>query len=97
MSETALRIVTGLWGVAALAMFVAAVGLSYRIKARSPELQDTGGTRRTLKVLHAAFNWKVARDPETQVLRRRMNTLLLLAFLAVPLLRAGLWLAWGQG
>ena len=29
------------------------------------------------QILHTVTNWKVARDPETQALRRRMNRLLL--------------------
>jgi hypothetical protein len=43
-------------------------------------------------ILHTATNRKVARDAETQALRRRMNLLLLVNLAGFVALWAGLWL-----
>jgi hypothetical protein len=71
------HILTGLWGVAKIATFIQAVRLSYRIEARSPDLANSSGLPRNAMIFHTVLNWKVARDPETQAMRRRMNMLLL--------------------
>ena len=43
-------------------------------------------------MIHTAFNWKVARDPETQALRRRMLLLLALNLAGFVLLWGALWM-----
>ena len=67
----------GLWALAVLAVFIQAIRLSYRIEARSPDLVNRTGLPMKAQMFHTVTNWKVARDPETQALRRRMNWLLL--------------------
>lgn len=66
-----------LWAIAMLAVFIKAIRLSYRIEARSPELANRTGLPQRAQMFHTVTNWKVARDEETQAMRRRMNLLLL--------------------
>ncbi|MCC6205104.1 MAG: hypothetical protein IT533_08915, partial [Hyphomicrobiales bacterium] len=66
---------TGLWGIVMLAVFVAAIRLSYRIEARSPDLKNRSGVPRKAMIFHTVTNLGVARDDETQSMRRRMNRL----------------------
>lgn len=66
------------WAAAMLAVFIQAIRLSYRIEKRSPELVNKTGLPQRAQMLHTVTNWKVARDAETQALRRRMNLLLLI-------------------
>ena len=68
---------SGLWGIAMIVVLIQAIRLSYRIEARSPELKNTWGVPRRAAIIHTVTNWKVARDEETQSLRRTMNRLLL--------------------
>lgn len=92
MAGEALYLLAGVWAVAILAVFVMAVGLSYRIEARSPDLTNRGGFPRKAMLFHTITNLKVARDEETQAMRWRMNR-----FLVVPagfvLMAAGIGLA----
>lgn len=69
---------SGLWALIMLAIFIQAIRLSYQIEKRSPELTNRTGLPQRAQIVHTVTNWKVARDPETQALRRRMNLLLLL-------------------
>ncbi|MBL8588031.1 MAG: hypothetical protein JNK46_05830 [Methylobacteriaceae bacterium] len=66
-----------IWSPLALALFVAAVALSYRIEKRSTDLVNRTGVPRSAMLFHTIFNRNVARDPETQRLRRIMLALLL--------------------
>ncbi len=84
-------ILTGLWGLAMLAIFVAAIRLSYRIEARSPDLKNRSGVPRKAMIFHTVTNLGVARDDETQSMRRRMNRLLLVNLFGFAGL--GAWLA----
>lgn len=86
-------IVTGLWGLVMLAVFIQAIRLSYRIEARSPDLANTSGFPRNAMIFHTVTNSGVARDAETQAMRRRMNTLLLVNLLGFALLGAGIYLS----
>lgn len=83
-------ILTGGWGIVMIAVFIQAIRLSYRIEARSPELVNRSGVPRKAMMLHTVANWKVARDTETQAMRRRMNLLLLVNLAGFVLLWAGL-------
>ncbi|MEQ8448543.1 MAG: hypothetical protein RIB97_02540 [Nitratireductor sp.] len=65
-------VVSGLWAVTMLLLFVQAIRLSYRIEARSDGLRNRSGLPRYAAMPFTATNYKVARDPETQALRRRM-------------------------
>ncbi len=84
-------LVTGVWAVVMLAIFIQAIRLSYRIEARSDGLRNTLGVPQKAAMVHTAFNWKVARDPETQALRRRMLLMLLLNLIGFILLWAAIW------
>ncbi|MGB3503593.1 MAG: hypothetical protein WBA44_18370 [Mesorhizobium sp.] len=87
---TLFYVLCGLWALAILALLVKAIRLSYRIEARSPELSNRTGLPMRAKILHTAANWKVARDPETQELRRRMNLLLMTCISGVALMAIGI-------
>lgn len=71
-------IFSGVWALIMLAIFIQAIRLSYRIEKRSPDLANRTGLPQRAQIIHTVTNWKVARDAETQALRRRMNLLLLL-------------------
>jgi len=88
---TTFYILTGLWGVAMVAVFIQAIRLSYRVEARSPDLKNTTGVPQKAALLHTVTNWKVARDVETQALRRRMNALLAINLAGFALLWIGLY------
>jgi hypothetical protein len=81
----------GVWGIVMVAIFIIAIRLSYRIEARSPGLANTSGLPRNALMFHTVTNLNVARDPETQALRRRMNILLLLNLLGFMLLGAAIY------
>lgn len=89
--STSFYVITGIWALAMLAVFIQAIRLSYRIEERSDRLRNTLGVPQKAKLLHTALNWNVARDAETQALRRRMNALLLLNLLGFLMLWAALW------
>jgi len=76
---------TGIWAAAVLAIFIMAIRLSYKIEARSEGLRNRTGVPQRAQLLHTVTNWKVARDAETQALRRRMNGLLLAVLVAMIL------------
>ena len=80
--------------LAILAIFIWAIRLSYRIEARSPDLRNTSGIPRKAMMLHTVTNWNVARDDETQAMRRRMNLLLLAVLAGFAVL--GLWIWWAR-
>jgi hypothetical protein len=64
------------WSLTTIVLFFWAIRLSYRIEARSPLLVNPSGVPRYAALFHTITNSKVARDPETQRLRRRMNMML---------------------
>ena len=74
-------LLSGVWSASMLGILILAIRLSYRIEARSPGLQNRNGLPRNAMIFHTVFNINVARDAETQAMRRRMN-LLLTAILA---------------
>ncbi|MEQ8296829.1 MAG: hypothetical protein RIB55_10140 [Nitratireductor sp.] len=84
---------SGLWAVTMLVLFVQAIRLSYRIEARSDGLRNRSGLPRYAAMPFTATNYKVARDPETQALRRRM--LMFLALVAIGFVLMAGWLAMG--
>jgi hypothetical protein len=65
--------------IVSLVLFIMATRLSYRIEARSDELRNTSGLPRNAMLFHTVTNRGVARDPQTQGLRRQMNLMLLAA------------------
>jgi hypothetical protein len=84
----------GIWGLVMVAVFIQAIRLSYRIEARSPDLTNTSGFPRNAMIFHTVTNSGVARDAETQTMRRRMNMLLLVNLLGFALLGAGIYFSW---
>ncbi|MCV3242307.1 hypothetical protein [Mesorhizobium sp. ZC-5] len=83
----------GLWGVAMVAVLISAIRLSYRIEARSEGLKNTSGVPRKAMWIHTILNWRVARDEETQALRRRMNLRFLIILVGFALFAVALWSA----
>lgn len=78
------------WALVMLAMFILAIRLSYRIEARSPGLTNRSGFPRKAMMFHTVTNTNVARDQETQAMRRRMIGLLLIVLAGFLLMWAGL-------
>jgi hypothetical protein len=76
MSGQTFYMFSGVWALLVLLVFVQAIRLSYRIEARSEGLQNRTGFPRKAMLFHTVFNLSVARDPETQAMRRRMLWLL---------------------
>lgn len=70
-------LLSGACALTILAIFIQAIRLSYQIEKRSPGLINRTGLPMRAQIIHTVTNWKVARDPETQTLRRRMISLLL--------------------
>ncbi|CAN7691701.1 hypothetical protein [Mesorhizobium sp. LjNodule214] len=80
-----------------LAIFIQAIRLSYRIEARSPDLTNRSGFPRNAMMFHTVTNTNVARDEETQAMRRRMNRLLLIVLAGFVVMWAGLYLVRSGG
>jgi len=84
----------GVWALVMVAIFIQAIRLSYRIEGRSPELANRYGFPVNAQIFHTVTNYKVARDPETQALRRRMNRLLLICL--AGMIAMGIAINWVQ-
>lgn len=82
----------GVWAFVMLAIFIQAIRLSYRIEGRSPGLTNRSGFPRNAMMFHTVTNTNVARDEETQAMRRRMNRLLLIVLAGFVLMWAALTL-----
>ncbi|TIW65093.1 MAG: hypothetical protein E5V60_17360, partial [Mesorhizobium sp.] len=82
----------GVWALAILVVFVQATRLSYRIEARSPDLANRSGVPRKAMLFHTVTNLSVARDEETQGLRRKMIRLLLIVVGGFLVLAVGIGL-----
>ncbi|WP_246707111.1 hypothetical protein [Mesorhizobium sp. NZP2077] len=87
----------GVWALAILVVFILAIRLSYRIEARSSDLANRSGFPRKAMMFHTITNMKVARDEETQAMRRRMNGLLLIVLAGFAIMAAGLHLVRAGG
>ncbi|WP_027038313.1 hypothetical protein [Mesorhizobium ciceri] len=94
---TGVYLLAGVWALAILAVFIQAIRLSYRIEARSPDLTNRSGFPRKAMMFHTITNMKVARDEETQAMRRRMNGLLLIVLAGFAIMGAGLHLVRAGG
>lgn len=97
MTGEAFYLLAGVWALAILAVFIMAIRLSYRIEARSPDLTNHSGFARKAMLFHTITNMKVARDEETQALRRRMNGLLLIVVAGFVVMGAGLYVVRSAG
>ncbi|MDF3217128.1 hypothetical protein EN962_20300 [Mesorhizobium sp. M7A.F.Ca.CA.001.09.2.1] len=94
---TGVYLLAGVWALAILAVFIQAIRLSYRIEARSPDLTNRSGFPRKAMMFHTVTNMAVARDAETQSMRRRMNWLLLIVLAGFVVMWAGLYLSRSTG
>ena len=83
----------GLGGIAMVAVLISAIRLSNRVEGRSEGLKNTSGVPRKAMFIHTIVNWRVARDEETQALRRRMNVRFLIILIGFALFGAVLWSA----
>ena len=93
MTGETFYLLCGVWALAILAVFIQAIRLSYRIEARSPDLTNRSGFPRKAMMFHTVTNTNVARDPETQAMRQRMNRLLLIVLAGFAILWAGVYWA----
>ncbi len=74
-----LGIVGGIWGLATIALLIPVIRYSYAAERRSYPEKFEGKPPRRANVIAVAFNFpSIARDAETQALRRKMNRLLLI-------------------
>jgi len=92
MTGEAFYLLAGVWALGILAVFIQAIRLSYRIEARSPDLTNRSGFPRKAMMFHTITNTNVARDAETQAMRRRMNRLLLIVVAGFVVMSAGIGL-----
>ena len=97
MTGEAFYMLAGVWALGILVVFILAIRLSYRIEARSPDLTNRSGLPRKAMMFHTIANMKVARDEETQAMRRRMNGLLLIVLAGFAVMAAGLHLVRSGG
>ena len=84
----------GLWALAMVVILITAIRLCYRVEERSEALRNRTGVPVNANIPAVMFNWKVARDAETQALRRRMNYRLLTVVGGFAL---GWLVLWGSG
>ena len=73
MTGESFYLLAGVWALGILVVFIQAIRQSYRIEARSPDLTNRSGYPRKAMMFHTITNANVARDEETQAMRRRMN------------------------
>lgn len=97
MTGEVFYLLAGVWALAILVVFILAIRLSYRIEARSPDLTNRSGFPRKAMMFHTITNMNVARDEETQAMRRRMNGLLLIVLAGFAIMAAGLHLVRSGG
>lgn len=79
-------VLCGIWAVAMIALLIKATRLCYRIEERSGRRPLKFGLPGYANVIPTAFNWRVARDAQTQAMRWRMNRLLIVILAGFALL-----------
>ena len=87
----------GLWGLVMIAVLISAIRLCYRVEERSEALRNRTGVPFNANIPAVMFNWGVARDAETQDLRRSMNYRLLACLGGFGLAWLMLWWAGAVG
>ncbi len=70
---TAFYVFAGVWGLAMVAVLISAIRLCYRVEERSEALRNRTGLPMKAQWIQVIVNHGVARDAETQALRRRAN------------------------
>lgn len=82
--------IAAVWGVATIYLLLQVITLCYRIEKRSrPDAGAQNSAPQRANIIAAAFNFGVARDSETQAMRRQMNFYLLIimtGFIAMGLM-----------
>jgi hypothetical protein len=76
----AFYVFSGLWGIAMVAVLISAIRLCYRVEERSERLRNRTGLPMYAMWPQVIANRGVARDAETQALRRRANLRFLIIF-----------------
>lgn len=76
--------VPGLWSAATIVVLIYAIRLCYQIEKRSG-WRKPGSVPTYAAWIPVIFNWGVARDDETQALRRKMNLLFLAVLVSMIL------------
>lgn len=71
-NERIFMTLTGLWSAGTIAALIYAVRICYQIERRSG-WRKPGSVPTYAAWIPVIFNWGVARDDETQALRRKMN------------------------
>ena len=87
-----IAILGGIIGFAAIAVFIAAIRLSYAIEARSDPKKAMARFGYT-NIFGVALNWRVARYAETQAMRWRLLkhlAVMAVLFVLLALLAAGI-------
>lgn len=81
----AFYVFSGLWGIAMVAVLISAIRLCYRVEERSERLRNRTGLPMYAMWPQVIANRGVARDAETQALRRRavLRFLIILAGFAL--------------
>lgn len=92
-SATWFFVLAGLIGVGMIALLISATRLCYRIEALSGRPFMRKGLPGYANVIPVAFNLGVAKDGETQALRRQMNARLLAILGGFILLYLSRWAA----
>jgi hypothetical protein len=67
----AFSVIAGAWGLAMVAVLISAIRLCYRVEERSDALRNRTGLPMRAQWLQVIANAGVARDAETQALRRQ--------------------------
>lgn len=97
MTGEAFYLLASAWVLGILAVFIQAIRLSYRVEGRSPDFTNRSGYARKAMIFHIITNTNVARNAETQAIRRRMNLLLLVVVAGFVVMWAGIGLVRSTG
>ena len=93
VAGTVFLALAALWGICSIVLLISATRLCYRIEARSGRPLLKHGLPGYANVVPVAFNLRVARDEETQALRRRMNRRLIAILAGFALIHLFRWAA----
>jgi len=86
-------ILSGLWGTAMVLLLISAIRLCHRVEERSERLRNRTGLPMYAKWPQVIANYGVARDAETQALRRSVNSRFLIILAGFALFGLLVWTA----
>ena len=92
MTGEAFYLLASAWVLGILAVFIQAIRLSYRV-----DFTNRSGYARKALIFHIITNTNLARNTETQAIRRRMNLLLLVVVAGFVVMWAGIGLVRSTG